>query len=188
MRILLASVILLLATSRAYAMGVYTTYSVVAWNSDGSAVLLEREISSSGTAGTSRAYLLFHMGATAPLVASFTDTQDPDHASEKIDQAACEKAADTLGKALDARHFRGVTLDATHCKRDRAVVRVGKDSAQEAAVSMTAVRDDTMMASTTGKLIVMMTGQNDDGSQPKHIEVRARTATGYTTLFDDTKP
>src|SRR3954470_3398851 len=97
MRTLLAAALLLAAlASRAHAMGVYITVTLVAWNTDGTAALVTRDTSSSGAAGSSHEYLIV-TADTDPVAFSFDDTTDEaGPASQKITAATCARTADDL--------------------------------------------------------------------------------------------
>lgn len=188
-------------------MGTYITHDVVAWSADGASVLIHRTGSSSGDAGTSNHYLLVSAGDPHPLVVSFTNTRDPERATEHVGAAACSKAVDELARALAARRFRGVALRREQCKNTkREVVAVSADTAAATAMSWVAspiVRTASPreiasaqaatlaggepgdVSTTTGALILVSTGINGDSSGPAHVAVMHRTKSGYVRLVDD---
>jgi hypothetical protein len=209
MRLVIGFLVLLVATP-AHAMGTYIDHELVAWSSDGKSVLVHRTTSSSATSGIAERYLLISAGDKSPLTVSFTNTQDPDRATQHVDAAACVKAVDQLEGALAAKKFRGVTLRREQCKTKRDVVVVAADTAREAALSWVATpiertasaretgsvqatklalasRPDEAadVSSMTGQLVLVFYGQNGDSSGPAHVVVMQQTTTGYDQLIED---
>ena len=193
MRSLLLAAAIIAIPSAAHAMGVYVDIHVVAWNADGTAALLTRNSSSSGTVGKTQQFVLVGVGDKAAQGFTFDDTQDPDQPTQQVDAAACAKDAATLTKALAARHFKGVKVRADHCKSDRAVVTVTAAETRRATASkvadLTAPKakavhdaivqalgalpdgDDNEYFSASGKLIVAGTGGLDDGGFHQQVEI-----------------
>jgi hypothetical protein len=142
-RKLLVSVVaalgLMAVATPAQAMGVYVNFDVVAWNDDGTSAIVSRDTSSSGTTGSTHAYILVSAGEPPALVVRFTDLQDPDKQTEHIDRAACTKAAAAFATALGARRFHGVTVTAAACgTAARDVVRIDATAARLAALAWVA--------------------------------------------------
>src|ERR1700733_7626112 len=122
--------LLFAVSGSAHAMGVYVTFSVIAWNADGSSALLTRDTSSSATAGTTHDYILVSAADKTPVVFTFSDMQDPDTATEHVDHDACVRAAGALEKVLTAKRFKGVAVKGEHCTAKRDVVVVSADAAK----------------------------------------------------------
>ena len=208
MRSLLLLAVLLVAAP-AHAMGRYVNLGVVAWNADGTAVILSRSESSSGTAGITLQYLLIGAREPDPIVVSFNDTQDPDTSSQKIDPATCVKNAAAFQTALTAHRFRGVTVHAERCKTDRAVLQLSAYAARQVAASeitsttrpprslrelhaadavalaMGDSEPPSAIESLTGDLTVILFGGNGDESGPGHAIVVATTPTGPRVVGGD---
>jgi len=183
----LVIVALVAAPASAHAMGAYIELDVAAWNADGSAVLLTRTTTSSGTVGASHEYLLIGVADTEPLVVSFDDTRDPDVAAQQIDRATCMRNAARLKKALTARHFRSVMIRAERCSSDRVVVQPSRSApppARRSTVDLPALgavpAGDVLTA--TGKLIVVLHGDNDDGTERRYATILAASAKGAYTV------
>ena len=122
---------ILLATSTAHAMGSDVDTAPVAWNADGTAVLLRTDTSWDGERTTSYEIV----SAAAATVRA--DLSDVDHQNgsdtEKTTVADCTRAAQQLARALGAAKFNDMTIHADACKRDRAdIVVIG--AAQQKAV------------------------------------------------------
>ena len=167
----------LLAASRANAMGVYITVNFVAWSGDGGAALLARDETSSATAGAKHEYILVN-GTDKPVAFTFTNTLDPDKAHEQIDKAACTKTADKLTKALAAGKFTGIDVKAASCagsKRDVVVV-----SADVAKTSKTLMASSVV---TSAKLRIEFSGANGDDSGPAHAAVYVKTVEDLRDAF-----
>lgn len=197
---------LLAVSAPAHAMGVYVNFSVIAWNADGSSALLTRDGSSSATAGATHDYILVSASDRTPVVFTFSDTQDPDAATEHVDHDACVKAAGALAKALTAKHFKGVTVKADHCTATRDVVAVSADAAKAAAAAKVTPpfkrgktpRDatsyaaaqaafgsgapsdgtDDEIAAASGVMAIVLSGENGDSSRPAHVAVYVPSKSG----------
>jgi hypothetical protein len=173
-------------------MGVYIDLDLVAWSDDGSSALVTRTTSSSAGGGVGHDYILVTSGDKHPVVAAISDTQDPDHATEHVDRAACAKAALSLAKAVAAKHFRGVTIHADRCAAKRDVVAVNAEAARVAATSWIAkpvqraatdretagwaiakkvTVDPSDVSAASAKLFLVFTGYNGDSSGPAHVAV-----------------
>jgi hypothetical protein len=205
----LVLLVLVAAPTPARAMGRYIDYDVVAWNDDGTAALLSRIESSSGTVGVSRRYVLTGVGDRAPLVVSFDNTLDPDVDSQKIDRATCVRDALRLSSALATRRFRGVGVRADRCRTDRAVVAPSKSEAARVASSRLGdlrqqkpatmmgreVRDALVHAfgsvpqgealSATGALTILRFGDDDDGPRIAPTAVIVGRGAAATVLVPD---
>jgi hypothetical protein len=137
MRIFVA-LALVLAAAPAHAMGVYRHLDVIAWSSDGASALLARDTTSSGQVGQSRDFLVVSAkdAAGEGVEVTFTNTLDGDTAIEHVDPLACVDAAQTLTRALAAKKFKGVAINASACATAaRDVVMIGDDAARVAASS-----------------------------------------------------
>jgi hypothetical protein len=130
----LAFLVAMLASVPAYAMGRYVNLELVAWNADGSAALVVRTVTSSGTVGMTQNYILVAAGAK-PRVFTFDDTQDGDTISQKVDRASCLRAADALSRELVAKRFRA-SIRRAGCNGDRAVVLVPAATLNDATASI----------------------------------------------------
>jgi hypothetical protein len=130
----LAFLVAMLASVPAYAMGRYVNLELVAWNGDGSAALVVRTETSSGTVGMTQNYILVAAGAK-PRVFTFNDTQDGDTISQKVDRASCLRDADALSRELVAKHFRA-SIRRAGCNGDRAVVMLPAATLNDAAASV----------------------------------------------------
>jgi hypothetical protein len=208
MRYVLGCLLVLVATP-AQAMGRYVGLDLLAWSPDGASALIVRTESSSGQAGSKTDYVLVTADDPRPVVAVFSDHLDPERATEHVDRAACQRAADELQRALVARKFRGVTIRRERCKlAARNVLEVGPD-AVEAAGSWVAhprlrapsaletasweaaktivgdAGDEADVAATTGKLILVFSGVNGDNSGPAHAAAFSPTKTGYQPFVAD---
>jgi hypothetical protein len=130
----LAFLVAMLASVPAYAMGRYVNLELVAWNADGSAALVVRTETSSGTVGMTQNYILVAVGAQ-PRVFTFNDTQDGDTSSQKVDRASCLRAADALSRELVVKRFRA-SIRRAGCNGDRAVVLLPAATLHDAAASL----------------------------------------------------
>jgi hypothetical protein len=181
----------------AHAMGYYEDLTIVAWSSDGRAVLVTRDESSSATAGARREYVVVGIDHPTPVVVAFDDTTDEDTATQHIDVATCQKNARILKKALAANHFRGVAIHAGQCKGARAVVAISKAAADAVTAadlgeldqrrSRTDFEDivagkltDALgalpfgdVASATGDLVLVLDGEDGAGGGPTDAKVIA---------------
>ena len=189
---------ILLVASRAHAMGVYITFNLVAWSSDGSSALLVRDEASSGTVGSSHGYVL--VSATdKPVTYMETDTLDPDKATEKVTPAICKKTGEDLSKALAAKKFKGVDVKAGGCTATVSadVAKAAKASITdkpkagspgEAAIKLvnySSPNAPTQAALTSGKLVLVLYGDNGDSSTPAHVDVLVPAAKGGFTNQGD---
>jgi hypothetical protein len=200
--------LILLISSPAHAMGRYVQLGLIAWNADGTAALFTRESSSSGTVGATFEYVLVAAGASEPLVVSFNDTQDGDTRAQKVDQAACIRAAVTLQRALVAKRFRGVVVQQARCRDTRGVVGVLPEASRlvdgswiakpvhreptaretaswEAAKLMQLGDEGSDVASLTGSLVVVLYGVNGDNTPLAHATVLEVTRDGPRVLVED---
>lgn len=174
------------ASTTAHAMGTYITLELVAWSDDGTTAIVKRTTSSSGTAGAATEYILVGT-RDAPTVTSFHSTLSPDTASEQIDTTACTKAGDAFAQLVTHRRFSGVVLHRDRCKTaERDVVTITPAGASLAAASSVPISegDGDTMATRTGALLVMFTGENGDSSRPAHAKVLVPTPTGLQVRFD----
>lgn len=171
---------------------------IVAWNTDGTAVLLSRTSSSSGTEGISTQYTLVSAADGSRLDLSLDDTQNFDSRTQKVDVATCMRAAQTLKKALADKRFTAITIRPERCKSDRAVVQTGAATSKALAdakvgdltkrrpadnrelkveATLTAALGElpaeSDVESPTGALIVVLSGVNGDESGPAHASVIA---------------
>jgi hypothetical protein len=183
LRALVIATILLVASS-AHAMGVYITHELVAWNDDGTAALISQTTSSSGTAGMTHAYILVSADGSKPLVVSFDDTQDPDATTQHVDEIACGKAVDTLHYALVAHRFSGVNLRKEQCKAARDVVALTPATMTDVASSVQQLGDGNL-ASKSGALILVLSGENADSSRAAHVKVFKSGKAGLAVVVDD---
>jgi hypothetical protein len=187
-----ASVLGVAAPRPAQAMGRYTTLNVVAWSADGSAALVLRSTTSSGTAGEARQYALVTAGEAKPASFVFFDTTDPEAPKQTVAAKSCEAAAVALVKALTVHHFKGVAVDRARCKTaDRQVVAVSPEAAlvaslayvaapkahdatprETAAAAALAVQDGDALA-LSDKLVLVLFGENGNDSKPAHGAVFA---------------
>jgi hypothetical protein len=189
----LAVFVAMLASVPAYAMGRYVNLELRAWNADGSAALVARTETSSGTVGTTHTFILVAAGAQ-PREFTFDDTQDGDTAVQKVDRASCLRAADALSRELATKRFR-VTIRRAACDGDRGVVTVPLATLRESVDSMltappngpasprqTAMWDaakavvggdlsNVVVAAKSGALVVVLWGENGDSSGPAHATV-----------------
>jgi hypothetical protein len=177
---------ILLGATRAHAMGVYIDHVLVAWNDDGTAALISQTSSSSGTEGTARSYILVSADGAKPLVVSFDNTRDADTATQHVDEIACGKAVDTLHYALAAYHFRGVNLRKEQCKAARDVVALTPTTTADVASSVQQLGDG-VIASRSGALILVIAGENGDGSRSAHVAVYRPGKAGLALLVDDVR-
>jgi hypothetical protein len=180
-----------LASANAHAMGRYVNLDLVAWNTDGTAAIVERSETSSGQAGTGHDYLLVVAGEQSPKVFTFTNTLDADTATEHVDAATCVRTAKDLERAIKSKHFSGVTVKSDACKLAARPV-VGFSSTTTTAVAkswianldrpatprevaaLAAMRaavgpdDEGEVATLTGKLVIVLWGINGDSSARAH--------------------
>ena len=177
---------IVLAANQAHAMGVYINHELVAWNDDGTAALISQTTSSSGTAGMGHVYILVSADGSKPLVVSFDNTMDPDTATQHVDELACGKAVDTLHYALAARRFKGVNLRKEQCKGARDVVAVTPAATADVTSSIQHVGDG-ILASRSGALILVLSGENGDSSQPAHVAVYKPSKAGLVAIVDDVR-
>jgi hypothetical protein len=203
----LAIAVVLLASTRAHAMGSYRQLDLVAWSSDGASALLTSHRSSSMYSGEIYEYVL--VGSDAKVeVFTFHDTHDAERpANEHVDRAACERAAGQATRALAARKFRGVTIRRDRCATaEREVVAIGDDAKREVAQSWVVAgrspRDDgaidavqsvdkdwstrhpRYLAMTTGKLVIALYRVAKDDTYPAEGAAFASTAAGFARIAE----
>ena len=118
-RLLLAAVVLALPHT-AHAMGCDDDATLVAWNKDGSAALLEEHSQCDGDRGTTFSIVDVTGTSTVAVLSHTSRTNGADVESEAA--ADCNKAARLLANDLTAHHFLGVTVSVTACKGDRQKV------------------------------------------------------------------
>jgi hypothetical protein len=122
----------------AHAMGSDRISTLVAWNHDGSAALIEHRTYRDGD--HSLGYTVVAVGAK-PVSAGITATMRADSKDdEQIAVADCTAAAKQLATALAADHFSGVDVHADECKRARnGVVSIASDAQREVEQSWVAL-------------------------------------------------
>lgn len=201
-----AAVATLAVSAPAHAMGRYVTLELIGWNADGTAVLLSRTESSSGTVGVTHQVILVGSRDPKPFVVSFDDTQDSDSRAQKIDVATCRANTRALGKALAAHRFTGAQVFPSRCKSDRDVFSLRTQTrsaaigdltqrppidAREAKVeellvgALGQLPADADVESLTGDVVLVLDGVNGDESGPAHASVIAATPAGPKALFGD---
>lgn len=173
------------AAPNAHAMGTYINFDVVAFSTDGDAVLLHRTQSSSGTAGRSATYLLVTATSKTVETTSFDDTLDPDKATQHVSVAQCEKDAAAFAKKVAAAHIEALVFDAKACKSTRAVVGYDKNLVAVTVPAPTSSERQFLAAPGDGKLLLEMWGENGDSSFPGHVRVFVKSGDGYKLLVDD---
>jgi hypothetical protein len=120
MRRYLVLPILLLATT-AHAMGTDVVTDPIAWNPDGTAVLLAT--ATNRDMDKTLSYTIMFAATDQPVHASLSQTsRDNGHDDEQLSVADCTKAAQQLAAAVAAASFAGVVIHPEACKRDRGAI------------------------------------------------------------------
>ncbi len=118
--LVLAGSAVLAMSSSAHAMGSDWTADLLAWNTDGSAALIEKQTFRDGDRSTSFAVVV--AGAKAVDLAISSTLREDSKDVEQIAVADCVKAAKQLATAVSSNRVAGITVDADQCKSDRRKV------------------------------------------------------------------
>jgi hypothetical protein len=176
----LVAVFVVLAASRAEAMGSYVNFEVLAWSTDGSSALLSRVATSSAESGAVIDRIIVTAGDPKPLVFTIADAREEPIAEKQI---AINRRA--LERAMSARGFCGaphaprchVESDRERIEREAALRNIDREAVGP-------LPDDAELATLTGRLVIVLEGKNGDESGPAHAHVFSHVGLRWDAPFD----